>query len=712
MKLLRVKFDSFRLLKNVVINFSTDDVKKLTVIRADNGTGKTTAMAGLIWGLYGSKFVKEKLYPLPDFADGQLSFNISVTIDFKTEVTSTVRGNIIVEEKVYRLKRSCTESVSSNGKSFTRSADQVGLTEQTDTGSMPVDDQIQIQQVIERTLPAHLKDIYFTDGDKALSFIESVATDTEKRSRVKGAIEALLSMKEVSSSLKTLNNIKLGYARSVDKAGQGSQLLAVEESISNLTIWAEGAKEEVEELTTQKRNVEDEIKETDKKIEKQLKLGDKEELTKELHLHGAQLVRVKKTEETSLQELSRIINSEDISIDLIREKLGPAIDTLNRMDPEDNFPKQYLPVLREILRKEKCLCGADVSEHTDAGAHNIERINTIILETGDLDKINSQATQLYSDYSDRIKTHESNWMNDYATVSSQYMEAGNSLREYTKHVYDVQRKIDEINDEGLQSLRAHRRALIAERDDHAANLAIAESEYDRHLEQLNASKLKAQQLSLVVDKSDSAGQKHQLASYLINAYSSVFEKLKQEQLQKVSRTMNGIFMAMIGASLGEQDLGMIRRSELTEDYDIKVFGPNNQPLNPDTELNGASRRAISLAFILALTKESEVEATNVIDTPLGMTSGLVRASILEELISTGSQIVLFLTFDEIKGVETILDQYAGSSMTMSFSGHYPRMLKNKPADDGVTVVCDCDHNQCCSVCERHDQPNMSIRSQG
>ena len=712
MKLLRVKFDSFRLLKDVVIDFAIGDIKKLTVIRADNGTGKTTAMAGLIWGLYGSEFVKEKLYPLPDFADGKSSFDISVTIDFQTEISSTILGNAILEEKVYRLKRSCTEKVTPDGKTFTRTEDRVSLTQKKDEGYEPVDNQIHIEQIIERTLPSHLKDIYFTDGDKALSFIESSATDKEKRSRVKGAIEALLSMKEVSSTVKTLNGIKLAYARSIDKKGNGTKLEDIDDIIIKTTEWVDSQKEEVEELISLKQQVDFEIKEVEKKIEKQLKLGDKEELTNELYLHATELARVKKTEETSLQELSRIINSESISIDLIRRKLGPAIDTLNQMNPEDNFPKQYLPVLREILRKEKCLCGADVSEHTPDGAHNIERINTIILETGDLDKINAQATQLYSDYSDRIKTHESNWKNNFETVSFQYMEAGNSIGSYTKHVRDVQSKIDEINDEGLQALRSHQRSLITVRDEHSANLAIEESEYARHMEKLSALHLESKQLSQVVGKSDSAGQRHKLTSYLFDAYSSLFEKLKQEQLQKVSKTMNDIFMSMIAASVGEKDLGMIRKSELTRDYDIKVFGPNDQPLNPDTELNGASRRAISLAFILALTKESEVEATNVIDTPLGMTAGLVRASILENLISTGSQIVLFLTFDEIKGVEKILDQYAGSSLTMSFSGHYPRMLKNKPADDGVTVVCACDHNHCCRICERHDQPNMSLRSLG
>ena len=95
---------------------------------------------------------------------------------------------------------------------------------------------------------------------------------------------------------------------------------------------------------------------------------------------------------------------------------------------------------------------------------------------------------------------------------------------------------------------------------------------------------------------------------------------------------------------------MITRAELTEDFDIMVFGPNGHPLNPDQDLNGASRRAITLAFILALTKVSQIEAPNVIDTPLGMMSGFVKRSVLRRTVTEGSQVVLFLTHDEIAGV--------------------------------------------------------------
>lgn len=164
MKLISAKFKNVRLLRDVTINFSTDDHKKLTVVRAENGTGKTTAMSGLIWGLYGSKFISEKLYPLSLAEEGQDEIPIEVQIEFETEEVVSRQGKTVVNEKVYRLIRKCTEFVSQDRKTYKRSNDDVRLYESTPEGFKPII-QSDIDSIIERALPAHLKDIYFTDGD-------------------------------------------------------------------------------------------------------------------------------------------------------------------------------------------------------------------------------------------------------------------------------------------------------------------------------------------------------------------------------------------------------------------------------------------------------------------------------------------------------------------------------------------------------------------
>ncbi|MCY3667643.1 MAG: hypothetical protein OXH81_18410, partial [Gemmatimonadetes bacterium] len=180
---------------------------------------------------------------------------------------------------------------------------------------------------------------------------------------------------------------------------------------------------------------------------------------------------------------------------------------------------------------------------------------------------------------------------------------------------------------------------------------------------------------------------------------SAYERITNEELTKVSEQMNDNFLEMIGA---DPDQGaIIRRAEISEDFDIIVYGPEKRTLNPDRDLNGASRRALTLAFILALTEVSQAKAPNVIDTPLGMTSGYVKNSILRTAARKSAQLVLFLTHDEISGCEEIIDEAAGKIVTLTNPAHYPKVLVNDPGDvERKVLSCDCDHRSECQLCQR------------
>ena len=191
-------------------------------------------------------------------------------------------------------------------------------------------------------------------------------------------------------------------------------------------------------------------------------------------------------------------------------------------------------------------------------------------------------------------------------------------------------------------------------------------------------------------------------SYVIEDITSIlkntYERITKEELVKVSNLMNTYFLRMIGADPEQES--QIRRTEINDSFDILVYGPHERMLDPDRDLSGAQRRALTIAFILGLTKVSEVEAPNVIDTPLGMMSGYVKTSVLLNAIQESYQLVLFLTRSEIAGCEDILDQSVGNVTTLTNTAHYPRILKNDPGMRGERVLqCHCDHRESCPLCE-------------
>ena len=82
-----------------------------------------------------------------------------------------------------------------------------------------------------------------------------------------------------------------------------------------------------------------------------------------------------------------------------------------------------------------------------------------------------------------------------------------------------------------------------------------------------------------------------------------------------------------------------------------------------------------------------------------MTSGFVRKAILSIASKESSQLILFLTHDEIAEVKDILDEVAGKFFTFTNPSLFPRYLENEPPNDRGIMVCKCNHRETCPTCE-------------
>ena len=228
----------------------------------------------------------------------------------------------------------------------------------------------------------------------------------------------------------------------------------------------------------------------------------------------------------------------------------------------------------------------------------------------------------------------------------------------------------------------------------AERIEVKEGEREQiNKERLDAEKKESKYLRRLAEET--------AAKDLLGVIAGTVAVLSGETLQEVSRKMNEIFLDMIVADPDQS--GLIQRARLTNAYDIVVTGPEGRSLDPDRDLSGAQRRALTLAFILALVEVSGVKAPNVVDTPLGMTSGPVRRAVLEYAALHSTQLVLLLTGSEITGTEDILDRFTGQTYTLTNTDHYPERLKNDPQTGRLeTLVCECDYRSSCRICERKE----------
>ena len=385
---------------------------------------------------------------------------------------------------------------------------------------------------------------------------------------------------------------------------------------------------------------------------------------------------------------------------MIEDHAKEGLAILNDLRKQGNLPKVNIPILEELLKKKKCFCGEDLSP----GSPKRKIIEDTITNSRESDAIQEAITSLYfSTSSDSFETVTDDWMEKYNELSTKFFNLSSTVKQIEDKIKILDDDINKIDDSNLQELREIARGLETTKN----NLQDSVSTLAQKIKDLGERKQVAEEQRRKIEKE--LGKTSNVGTYINisrnakDIFENIINKLKQEELKKVSDQLNEIFLKMIGSSPDDNNLTLITKTELTEDYDIVVYGPKGNKLDPDKDLNGASRRAITLSFILALTKVSEVEAPNVIDTPLGMMSGYVKKSVLENTIKQGSQIILFLTHDEINGIESSISNHAGKIYTLTSPAHYPKMLVNKPDVDDVRILrCECDHLKTCNLCERRN----------
>lgn len=711
MKLLRVGFENFRLLRDLELEFSSDPAKKLTVIRAANESGKTTILHGLQWALYGDSALPGKgegfrLHPIDwDIKDSK-RVPITATVEFELTTHRRIGGELRETKRRYRLVRSAFEDVDSQSR---RSPSTVKLFLLSETGASPIDAP---EAIINDELPPELRDVFFTDGDRALSFIEADVSLSTKRERVQRAIRSLLGLGVIDDAIKHVTKSAAEVNKKARQVSGSSELNRIASRLEAIEDARERLDADLEDAKQQFGAFDERVDAIDRKIATTLQKGDKDKLRKDLDHARREIKQLDDQLAAAVKEHSALFRSRALAGDLLAPVLNRAFSKLEEMHDQGKIPNTTIPVLEDRLAAEVCICGETLEPGDPNGDKRRAHIQGLIDGSHRADEIQVIITELYYGAKPRQGGGESGgnaWLEEYRKVVER-RDGIYALREEAGRKFRaLELQLDSLPDTDIQGLRETRRQYKDQRDKHLSRQSSLdtqltalrrereelETERDRLLrEQIRGARILAE-LEVTQD----------VRRILQNAY----ERITNEELAKVSQLMNAIFLEMIGAD--PEQGAIIRRAEISQDFDIIVYGPKDRTLNPDRDLNGASRRALTLAFILALTKISEVEAPNVIDTPLGMTSGFVKRSILRTAVRESAQLILFLTHDEIAGCEEIIDEAAGLVFTLTNPAHYPRMLVNDPGiKERKVMSCDCDHRGECQLCHRRADTQVELEA--
>lgn len=711
MKLLRAEFQNFRLLRDLELEFSSNSERKLTVIRAANESGKTTILHGLQWALYGDAALPGRgkdfrLHPIDWDAGESNRVPITATIEFELTKHRHVGGELRESRRRFRLVRSAFEAVDSQ---VSRSASTVKLFALNDTGASPIEAP---EALISDELPRELRDVFFTDGDRALSFIEADVAVSTKRERVQRAIRSLLGLGVIDDAIKHVRKSAAEANKKAKLIGTGSGLSKIASRLETLENDREKLEVDLEDAKQQFGAFDEKVDEIDRKIAAALQKGDKQKLRKDLEQVKGEMRQLDTQLATANKEHSGLFRSRSIAIDLLAPVLTGAFEKLEELRVQGKIPNATIPVLNDRLSAELCICGETLEPGNIDGEKRRANIQKLIYDSERADEVQEIITDLYygaKPLQPSPETGSSVWLGEYRQVVER-RDGMQALRDEAGRKFRaLELQLDSLPDTDLQGLRETRRQYKDQRDRYLSKQSALATQLVGLRREREELAVERDRLLREQKKGARILAELEVTQDVMKVLQSAYERITNEELQKVSDLMNSIFLEMIGAD--PEQGAIIQRAKISREFDIIVYGPNNRTLNPDRDLNGASRRALTLAFILALTKVSEVQAPNVIDTPLGMTSGFVKRSILRTAVRESTQLVLLLTHDEIAGCEEIIDADAGLVLTLTNPAHYPKMLVHDPGVAERKVLrCACDHRGECRLCLRHTDVRLELEA--
>ena len=703
MKIIRARFENFRLLRDLEIEFSTNPVRNVTVIRAENETGKTTMLTALQWALYGDEALPgdAKTYRLHPIDSGASTVRIVVEVDFET--TPALRSHRVTPTlKRYRVVRTVTETVT--GTSWRRGEPTLRLYDLDVKGSNP---QEYGENRIRTELPSELREVFFTDGDRALSFIDADSV-TVKRQRVENAIKALLGLSIVESAQGHVKQAAADVNKRVRESDASGRVREASARIEALDAELATLEPKQAEALANRTRCEEQYERLGKQIEQALAQGDRSEL-------ALQLKRVKENRKRSdalefalAKEQGELLKSKVLAKQLLACTVAVATEKLEMLKQRGRIPSQTIPVLTECLGQGSCICGETLDPDDPDGSRRRQHIGDLIEASRTADAIQKTITELYYGARDLMQPGEARgWRELYADLIDRRNKMAQTLADLAAEEAQIEGKIALVPDIDIQHLREQKKIARKHADDYGDTAKRAEFRIEAARDERKMSEKERDDFLKKEIKGQRLAAELLAGQDVLQVFERALERLKSDELSRVSTFMNEIFLEMIGADT-EQG-AVIRRAEISQDFDILVYGPDERLLSPDRDLNGASRRALTLAFILALTKVSGVEAPNIIDTPLGMMSGYVKSSVVRVAARYSAQLILFLTRSEIAGTEALLAQHADKVITLTNPAHYPRMLLHAPPSGAIQVVrCNCSYDESCRMCARKMEVDLGV----
>ena len=733
LRLRRVEINNFVCFDQVVVEPSTDPDKPLTIIRAENGSGKTTFLRALRWGMYGEKGLpgdtsRFSLHPAwwqPD-AEG---IRTKVVVEFETDGSSrnTIDGNST--NTVYQLVRSVSTigkpAVRGDEPDFRRINEQTHLmTKEGDGIWTPHTTGVDV--VVEELLPWGLRDFFVMDADEATDFVggseNKIIGRQDVIDKTTAAVHSLLGIDVFKKASERLDKTARLFGAQATKAVGDSDLDALQTELEQLRRESEDLKAKIDRERTQKEELEDRLRRRRDDLENELRnVGAADQLRKRLITNRDNYRRAVKNRDATLSCLAAELESRDLLASMASGAISKSYGMLKPLYDQGHIPLKHLDFVRELLDSGTCVCGEDLTLEGRHRRHVEERIK----ESAEQEERANFLGQLHdSAKSLMMNASSERWDRSRRELTADLAGVDTELSDLGVEKRDIDAKLDALDEEKIQVIRDEIGALEVQAKNVGGDLNLHEMEHPPVISRIDSLEKQINQRQRSERTANDKRAAQAMARLAADVLNRAYATIQREQIRELSQRMDRLF-AKMAANVSDEDFDTIQRSKATlkmiaevgirpvegdaERFEIFALNGRGRSM-PPIEINGASRRVLALSFVLALCTESRTYAPLIADSLLNSMSGAVRRNTLRITAENSSQPILLLTGSDLEApseVETV-SEYANATYTMT--GQWAAVdaggggdVVNWTARRQVSLLCGCDPREFCDICERAGQ---------
>lgn len=620
----QITLSNFRQYKEKqVVEFSCDKEKNVTVILGDNTSGKTTLIQAFNWCLYGlTSFKTRELINSESLQEMGLYSTNEVSVEVELQH----------EERLYVIRRTQTVTKNEINRAPTFARPILKVEYQEANGEMQEVPPVEAQNTVDKILPEALSGYFFFDG-------EHIA-DINNKGNVVSAVRGLMGLETISEAVdhfdpKKANSVISRLHKELD-IGQDQKDLQLKASLS-------AAKEKLQSLEQRKTQVENEInyfedrkKELDAKIlaNAATKARQEEKLRIERDLNYLQ-----GNQETVERQIVRDFTKDSYKF-FARSLYAKVYKVIaDAKQDGEGIPKMHSDSIEFILKRGKCICGADLT--LNQGAVNNIRYEQSLLppqhigtEIREFKRDCQRAETEVEDYAEVIKS-------DYIRIR----ENANQIDDKRSQLAELSRllqgnidvgKFERDNVENEKQLKEKRMLLV--------NISSSIGEIKNQIQSLEST---INGLQVATEKNKKINSYITYATKIYEWFRQSYDKSEKEVKEELYTSINDLFSQMYHGQ---------RTVEIDDNYHITLKVDNGKGIfvndtSPglDTVKNFAFIAGIvDLARKKAQTKGNELEGIQyssepypiVMDAPFSNADDKHIANISKVLPQVAEQVIL------------------------------------------------------------------------